>query len=346
MELSSGIEGNINHSYQPSSLIQLSLLQGDLQRTNIQLDFGDGIAVSYANFSPVEDGIRHVYKSAGIFQVTAYAENSLGSDTAVLFLHVICPVEHVHLSVPFVAIRNKDVNITAVVWPSQAGTLTYFWWFGNSTKPLITLESSISYVFSEEGMNTVTVQVAAGNTLIQDTKEIAVHEYFQSQLLSFSPNLDYHNPDIPEWRQDIGKVIRRALVTGIPDEQILVAVFPGLPTSAELFVLPRKNTTERRKSSEADLEQVRKKGFTDHLFPSTGHSSSAMLMLLSVVFVGLAVFLIYKFKRNPPPALPHQCSENSRRAQKSSCFLLQQICLNHRPENGGSLCAHPVKKHD
>ncbi|XP_071605450.1 VPS10 domain-containing receptor SorCS3 [Heliangelus exortis] len=303
--------------------------EGDLQRTNIQLDFGDGIAVSYANFSPVEDGIRHVYKSAGIFQVTAYAENSLGSDTAVLFLHVVCPVEHVHLSVPFVAIRNKDVNITAVVWPIQAGTLTYFWWFGNSTKPLITLESSISYVFTMEGMNTVTVQVSAGNTLIQDTKEIAVHEYFQSQLLSFSPNLDYHNPDIPEWRKDIGKVIKRALaqVTGIPDEQILVAVFPGLPTSAELFILPHKNTTERRKSSEADLEQVVEVVFSAlnqnlvqfELKPgvevivyvtqltlaplvdsSTGHSSSAMLMLLSVVFVGLAVFLIYKFKRKIP----------------------------------------------
>uniref|UniRef100_A0A8C5TBK9 VPS10 domain-containing receptor SorCS3 n=1 Tax=Malurus cyaneus samueli TaxID=2593467 RepID=A0A8C5TBK9_9PASS len=298
--------------------------EGDLQRTNIQLDFGDGIAVSYANFSPVEDGIRHVYRSAGIFQVTAYAENSLGSDTAVLFLHVVCPVEHVHLSVPFVAIRNKDVNITAVVWPSQAGTLTYFWWFGNSTKPLITLESSISYMFTVEGMNTVTVQVAGGNTLIQDSKEIAVHEYFQSQLLSFSPNLDYHNPDIPEWRQDIGKVIKRALVTGIPDEQILVAVFPGLPTSAELFILPHKNTTERRKSSEADLEQVVEILFNAlnqnlvqfELKPgvevvvyvtqltlaplvdsSSSHSSSAMLMLLSVVFVGLAVFLIYKFKR-------------------------------------------------
>lgn len=44
------------------------------------------------------------------------------------------PLEHVHLSVPFVAIRNKEVNVTAVVWPSQSGTLTYFWWFGNSTK--------------------------------------------------------------------------------------------------------------------------------------------------------------------------------------------------------------------
>lgn len=57
-------------------------------------------------------------------------------------------------------------------------------------------------------------------------------------------------------------------MTGIPDEQILVAVFPGLPTSAELFILPHKNTTERRKSSEADLEQVRKEGFMEHSFLS------------------------------------------------------------------------------
>ncbi|CAK7299892.1 VPS10 domain-containing receptor SorCS3 [Vulpes lagopus] len=303
--------------------------EGDLQRTNIQLDFGDGIAVSYANFSPIEDGIRHVYKSAGIFQVTAYAENNLGSDTAVLFLHVVCPVEHVHLRVPFVAIRNKEVNISAVVWPSQLGTLTYFWWFGNSTKPLITLDSSISFTFLAEGTNTITVQVAAGNALIQDTKDIAVHEYFQSQLLSFSPNLDYHNPDIPEWRQDIGNVIKRALVkvTGVPEDQILVAVFPGLPTSAELFILPPKNLTERRKGNEEDLEQIVEMLFNAlnqnlvqfELKPgvqvivyvtqltlaplvdsSAGHSSSAMLMLLSVVFVGLAVFLIYKFKRKIP----------------------------------------------
>ncbi|CAD7686453.1 unnamed protein product [Nyctereutes procyonoides] len=303
--------------------------EGDLQRTNIQLDFGDGIAVSYANFSPIEDGIRHVYKSAGIFQVTAYAENNLGSDTAVLFLHVVCPVEHVHLRVPFVAIRNKEVNISAVVWPSQLGTLTYFWWFGNSTKPQITLDSSISFTFLAEGTNTITVQVAAGNALIQDTKDIAVHEYFQSQLLSFSPNLDYHNPDIPEWRQDIGNVIKRALVkvTGVPEDQILVAVFPGLPTSAELFILPPKNLTERRKGNEEDLEQIVEMLFNAlnqnlvqfELKPgvqvivyvtqltlaplvdsSAGHSSSAMLMLLSVVFVGLAVFLIYKFKRKIP----------------------------------------------
>ncbi|XP_026524420.1 VPS10 domain-containing receptor SorCS3 [Notechis scutatus] len=303
--------------------------EGDLQRTNIQLDFGDGTAVSYANFSPVEDGIRHVYKSTGIFHVTAYAENNLGSDLAALFLHVVCPVERVHLSVPFVAIRNKEVNLTAVVWPNQSGTFTYFWWFGNNSKPFITLDSSISYIFTSEGLNTITVQVSAGNILIQDTRNIAVHEYFQSQLLSFSPNLDYHNPDIPEWREDIGRVIKAALVhvTGIPKEQILVAVFPGLPTSAELFILPHQNISERRKDSEDDLEQAVEILFSAlnqnlvqfELKPNVeiivyvtqltlaplvdtgaGHSSSAMLMLLSVVFVGLAVFLIYKFKRKIP----------------------------------------------
>lgn len=45
-------------------------------------------------------------------------------------------------------------------------------------------------------------------------------------------------------------------VTSVPEDQILVAVFPGLPTSAELFILPPKNLTERRKGHEGDLEQV------------------------------------------------------------------------------------------
>lgn len=47
-------------------------------------------------------------------------------------------------------------------------------------------------------------------------------------------------------------------VTSVPEDQILVAVFPGLPTSAELFILPPKNLTERRKGNEEDLEQVSK----------------------------------------------------------------------------------------
>uniref|UniRef100_A0A674DI52 VPS10 domain-containing receptor SorCS3-like n=1 Tax=Salmo trutta TaxID=8032 RepID=A0A674DI52_SALTR len=282
----------------------------------------DGTAVSYSNLSWIEEGIRHIYKTAGIFRVSALAENTLGFDTTTLYLHVTCPVEHVQLLAPFVAIKNKEVNLTAVVWPIHSRTVTYFWWLGNSTEPVISLDGSISYTFTSEGMNTVTVQVSSANTILQDTKTIAVQEFFKSLLLSFSPNLDEYNPDVPEWRQDVGRVIKKALLQ--VKDQLLVAVFPGVPTAAELFLLPHKNQSEGRKKSEEELEQISEilaSALNQNLVEfelkpgarvivyitqltlaplvdsSPRHSSSAMLMLLSVVFLGLAVFLIYKFKR-------------------------------------------------
>ncbi|XP_004417549.1 PREDICTED: VPS10 domain-containing receptor SorCS1-like [Odobenus rosmarus divergens] len=309
--------------------LMVQLEEGDVQRTLIQVDFGDGIAVSYVNLSSMEDGIKHVYHNVGIFRVTVQVDNSLGSDSAVLYLHVTCPLEHVHLSLPFVTTKNKEVNATAVLWPSQVGTLTYVWWYGNNTEPLITLEGSISFKFTSEGMNTITVQVSAGNAILQDTKTIAVYEEFRSLRLSFSPNLDDYNPDIPEWRRDISRVIKKSLVeaTGVPGQHILVAVLPGLPTAAELFVLPYQDPTGENKRSAEDLEQISellihklnqnsvhfelKPGVqilvhAAHLTAAPlvdltpTHSGSAMLMLLSVVFVGLAVFVIYKFKRKIP----------------------------------------------
>lgn len=50
------------------------------------------------------------------------------------FSHASGPLEHVHLSLPFVTTKNKEVNATAVLWPSQVGTLTYVWWYGNNTE--------------------------------------------------------------------------------------------------------------------------------------------------------------------------------------------------------------------
>ena len=102
------------------------------------------------------------------------------------------------------------------------------------------------------------------------------------------------------------------------------AHLPGLPTAAELFVLPYQDGTRENKRSPEDLEQISevlihklnqnlvhfelKPGVqvlvhAAHLTAAPlvdltpTHSGSAMLMLLSVVFVGLAVFVIYKFKR-------------------------------------------------
>ena len=38
-----------------------------------------------------------------------------------------------------------------------------------------------------------------------------ITDFFKSLLLSFSPALDEHNPDIPEWREDVGRVVRTAV---------------------------------------------------------------------------------------------------------------------------------------
>ncbi|XP_026524410.1 VPS10 domain-containing receptor SorCS1 [Notechis scutatus] len=322
-------DGTLTSEQGHNVTFMVQLEEGDIQRSIIHVDFGDGSAVSYANLSSTEDGIRHIYQNVGIFRVTAQIKNSLGTDTAVLYLHVNCPLEHVHLSLPFVTTKNKEVNATAILWPSQVGTLTYIWWFGNNTEPLITLEGSITFTFSTEGMNIITVQVSAGNTILQDTKMIAVYEHFQSLRISFSPNLDDYNPDIPEWRRDISHVIKAVLVeaTIISSEHILVAILPGLPTSAELFILPYKNTNGESKETAEDLQQIseilvqklNQNAIQFNLKPGVrilvhaahltaaplidvtpSHSGSAMLMLLSVVFVGLAVFVIYKFKRKIP----------------------------------------------
>ncbi|XP_028258691.1 VPS10 domain-containing receptor SorCS1 isoform X2 [Parambassis ranga] len=323
-------EGTLTATLSTNVTFLVFLEEGDGARTSITLDFGDGHALTYSNVSSIEDGIKHVYKSVGIYRVTATGENSLGSETATLFLHVTCQLEYIHLSAPFVAVRNKEVNLTAVLWPSQVGTVTYIWWIGNNTEPVITLEGSVACTFSREGTSTVTVQVSAGNTILQDRKTIAVHEYFRSHLLAFSSNLDDHNPDVSEWRLDVSRVIKNALIqaTGVPEEQLLVTVLAGLPSAAELFLLPDKLLTEgKADKSAAHLDQlsealltalnqnlvqftlrpgVQVTVYAAHLSAaplvdtSENHSGSAMLMLLSVVVVGLAVFVIYKFKRKIP----------------------------------------------
>uniref|UniRef100_W5L006 Sortilin related VPS10 domain containing receptor 1 n=1 Tax=Astyanax mexicanus TaxID=7994 RepID=W5L006_ASTMX len=249
------------------------LEQGDGSRTSITVDFGDGNAITYSNVSSIEDGIKHIYKNVGIYRVSAMAENGLGSETAVLFLHVTCQLEYIHLSAPFVAVKNKEVNLTAVLWPSQVGTVTYIWWFGNNSEPVITLEGSVAFTFPREGVNIVTV------------KTIAIHEYFKSHLLAFSSNLDDHNPDVAEWRLDVSRVIKNSMV------QLLELVLGALNQNQVQFTLRPgvQITVYAAHLSAAPLVDT-----------SENHSSSAMLMLLSVVVVGLAVFLIYKFKRKIP----------------------------------------------
>ncbi len=47
-------------------------------------------------------------------------------------------LEQVQLSAPSVVVKNKAVNLTTVLRPSNVGTVTYYWWFDNKTEVCLT----------------------------------------------------------------------------------------------------------------------------------------------------------------------------------------------------------------
>ncbi|XP_067374517.1 VPS10 domain-containing receptor SorCS1-like isoform X2 [Channa argus] len=299
--------------------------------TSLTMDFGDGTSISYVNISSIDDGVKHIYSKVGIYQVSATASNTLGFDRAILYLHVSCQLEQVQLLAPSVVVKNKAVNLTTVLRPSNVGTVTYYWWFGNKTEPIVTLDGVISFTFSKEGSQSVTVQASIGNTVHQDQMTVAVYDYFRSHVLAFSSNLDELNPGVSEWREDIARVVKSSMVqvTGISENQLLVTVLPGLPTTAEVFIVPEKRSRNGPVDEKwAHLDQlsqvllsalnqdliqfalkpgVQVNVYATRLSPAplvdsgdSGHSSTAVIMLVSVVLMGLAVFVVYKFKRKIP----------------------------------------------
>ncbi|XP_030011391.1 VPS10 domain-containing receptor SorCS1-like [Sphaeramia orbicularis] len=324
-------EGTLVATLEKNVTFLVFLEEGLSSTTSITVDFGDGTSISYVNISSIDDGVKHIYYKVGIYQVSATASNALGFDRAVLYLHVSCQLEQVQLLAPSVVVKHKAVNLMTLLRPSNVGTVTYYWWFDNKTEPVVTLDGGMSFTFSKEGSYTVTVQASVGNTVLQDQMTVAVYDYFRSHVLAFSSNLDELNPGVSEWREDISRVVKNSMVqvTGISEDQLLVTVPAGLPTTAEIFIVPEKRSrgaaVEEKWANLDQLSQVLlsalnqdliqftlKPGvqvnvYATRLSPAplvdssdTGHSGTAIIMLVSVVLMGLAIFVIYKFKRKIP----------------------------------------------
>uniref|UniRef100_A0A672PM18 VPS10 domain-containing receptor SorCS2 n=1 Tax=Sinocyclocheilus grahami TaxID=75366 RepID=A0A672PM18_SINGR len=222
--------------------------QGDTTRTRYQVDLMDGVRAIYENLTVTDEPIQHRYEKPGVYRVNVKAENSAGHDQATLYIQVTAPLQDVHLEVVPIAGRNQEVNLTAIVLPTEANLTVFYWWIGDNLQPKLTLENSLIARFSEEGEVPVTVQASNGRSMVQDSKTVIVYDQFQIISLSFSHNLDRFNPNIPEWRQDVGQVVTKILakLTGVPQDSLVTMVKPGLPTTADLYVLPQESTPVKR----------------------------------------------------------------------------------------------------
>ncbi|XP_050971652.1 VPS10 domain-containing receptor SorCS2 isoform X2 [Labeo rohita] len=296
--------------------------QGDTTSTRYQVDLMDGVRAIYENLTVTDEPIQHRYEKPGVYRVNVKAENSAGHDQATLYIQVTAPLQDVHLEVVPIAGRNQEVNLTAIVLPAEANLTVFYWWIGDNLQPKLTLENSLITMFSEEGEVPVTVQASNGRSMVQDSKTVIVYDHFQVIPLSFSRNLDRFNPNIPEWRQDVGQVITKILakLTGVPQDSLVTTVKPGLPTTADLYVLPQESTPVKRSVfvdkrvptikqvlSENNVSFIVRGGLRvlvtladsdrgSHL-AAAGPGVWALAVFLLISLISAAAFILFKFKR-------------------------------------------------
>ncbi|KAM9390744.1 VPS10 domain-containing receptor SorCS2-like, partial [Salvelinus alpinus] len=299
--------------------------QGDTSSTKYQVDLGDGMRAIYQNLTVTDEPIQHRYKQQGVYRVTVKAENVAGHDQATIYIQVTAPLQEVHLEVVPIAGINQEVNLTAVVLPFEANLTVFYWWIGDSLQPKMSLGNSLITRFPEEGEVSVTVQASNGRSMVQDTKNVHVYDRFQVIPLAFSSNLDRLNPNIPEWREDVGQVVTKILakITGIPQESLVTMVKRGLPTTADLYVLPPESQRAKRSVFVDKRIPAIKQAFSDNNVsfivrgglqvlvtladPNAGSQGGvagpgvwalAVIFLISLLATGS--FILYKFKRKLP----------------------------------------------
>ncbi|XP_036083360.1 VPS10 domain-containing receptor SorCS2 isoform X1 [Rousettus aegyptiacus] len=318
--------------------------KGDVLTTKYQVDLGDGFKAMYMNLTVTGEPIRHRYESPGIYRVSVRAENTAGHDEAVLFVQVNSPLQALYLEVAPVVGVSQEVNLTAVLLPPNPNLTVFYWWIGPSLQPLLSLDHWVTTRFAGAGDVRVTVQAACGSSVLQDSKVVRVLDQYQIVPLQFSKDLDAHNPNTPEWREDVGLVVTRLLSkeTGIPEELLVTVVRPGLPTLANLHVLlpPPRPTRKRSLVSDKRLTAIRqvlsaqKISFllrggvrvlvaerdadtgAQRLGRSGSYWAVAVFFMIGLFVVG--AFILYKFKRKRPGRTVYAQMRNEKEQEMTS----------------------------
>uniref|UniRef100_A0A9L0SX46 VPS10 domain-containing receptor SorCS2 n=1 Tax=Equus caballus TaxID=9796 RepID=A0A9L0SX46_HORSE len=325
-------------------LFEVRQEQGDVLTTKYQVDLGDGFKAMYVNLTLTGEPIRHRYESPGIYRVSVRAENTAGHDEAVLFVQVNSPLQALYLEVVPVVGINQEVNLTAVLLPPNPNLTVFYWWIGHSLQPLLSLDNSVATRFADTGDVRVTVQAACGNSVLQDSTVVRVLDQFQVVPLQFSRALDAHNPNTPEWREDVGLVVTRLLSkeTGVPEELLVTVVRPGLPTLADLYVLlpsprpmrKRSITSDKRLMAIRQVLNAQKISFllrggvrvlvavrdvdTDSQRPGGGGGYWAVAVLFVIGLFAVGAFILYKFKRKRPGRTVYAQMHNEKEQEMTS----------------------------
>uniref|UniRef100_A0A8C6NGF2 VPS10 domain-containing receptor SorCS2 n=1 Tax=Melopsittacus undulatus TaxID=13146 RepID=A0A8C6NGF2_MELUD len=207
--------------------------QGDVLNTKYQVDLGDGFKAIYVNLTMTGEPIRHHYENPGIYRVSVKAENVAGHDEAVVFIQVNSPLQALNLEVVPVVGRNQEVNLTAIILPKNPNLTVFYWWIGNNLQILQHCTANNAKLYISSFISTK-LFLQPGLLLVQKMLLFGLFlDNFHVLPLKFTKHLDVYNPDIPEWREDIGRVVTRLLAKVL--FQIARKMFPHQLTHSRII---------------------------------------------------------------------------------------------------------------
>lgn len=112
-------------------------------------------------------------------------------------------LEHVQLSAPSVVVKNKAVNLTTVLRPSNVGTVTYYWWFNNKTEVSLTF-SFLSHSYHAACLLNGVIDSQVTNSHLMLFIYKALLPKYLTSLLSFKSS-NYLTLDIPHVRTNVDR---------------------------------------------------------------------------------------------------------------------------------------------
>nr|XP_032806532.1 VPS10 domain-containing receptor SorCS2-like isoform X1 [Petromyzon marinus] len=311
----------------PGDNVTFYVLQekGDTATTKYFVDLGDGFKAIYVNLTLREEPVLHRYREPGVYRVVVRAENPGGWEQSQLYIQVLQPLSSVYLSMPPVVKCNQLFNVFTHIIPADSQGMVFSWWLGNSSQPVVSLSGEVTTSFPVVGETAISVQAATGSWAVQHSRALMVYEHVRVLHLFFSPSLESYNPGLPEWREDVARAVKASLLQAashISEEQVITDVPLGFPTHVDVYAVPRRDEPRRRRRSShgAEVEQVYESlvsvvkrnlvtfnlnpevkitvvaiaGFQQ---PGSGPGVTLVLLVLCLAFLGLLIYIIYRFKR-------------------------------------------------
>ncbi|KAK3094823.1 hypothetical protein FSP39_006724 [Pinctada imbricata] len=227
----------------------LSQEKGSIYVTTYTWNMGDG--TTQHKFTGLKNSsvIYHRYNTSGTYNISVYAENDAGKMWCFVIIRIEDKLSALEVYIPFGSQLGKmtwfNVTLLGKKGSSGFGLVHYVWKFGDQPiiqNPLLTWDANTPHVYNKTGKFNVSVEAVNSVSSTKQEFTLTVYPRLITVQLRFTKNFDSFNQDSFLWRSASAHLlaIDIAKLLYIPSSRLIVTIPPGLPTVADITILPPK----------------------------------------------------------------------------------------------------------